>query len=107
MASLVDRHPAQPPGIVQVNRQGFGFVEILDELVELTEGLEGDAQLEPKIDSLLARLATLREATQGRQRVLEVGDRLAVGRARGHLVSSRAKVDDRLVPPLAPLRKMR
>ncbi len=67
---------SKPPG------QAFGFAEIPAELLEFCERVERRVKMEAKIDRLPQPLAGLREMRQSRQRLLEAGDRLSIGRAR-------------------------
>jgi hypothetical protein len=53
----VDRHPTNPPLVVECPGQTFGFLEIPEYLLEFTERNVGSSKIETKIDGLLQRLA--------------------------------------------------
>ena len=60
-----------------------------------------DPEVEPKVDGLLDRVATLREVLQGGQRLLEERRGLTIGRARRRLLAGLSGVGDGLLPDLA------
>src|SRR5919199_5124969 len=96
----IGAYPSQPMLVVQRLGERFGFSEVLPDPLEIAKRIERVASVGPKIDGLLARLAALREMSQRLQRLLEVGDRLAMRRARCRLRPGLAQVGYRLVPPL-------
>jgi hypothetical protein len=72
---------SEATAIIQIYGQGFGFAKAVVDPLEFREGDERIAQLEAKVDGLLARVTTRGDMLQGIQRLLEAGYRLTVGRA--------------------------
>ena len=69
---------------------------------QIARWTERQAQGEPEIDGLLARVARLRQMREGTERLLEVPHGLAVGRPRQGLLPRLPAVRQGLVPHLAP-----
>ena len=100
----IGRHPSEPPLVVERPGQGFGFPEIPLDPREFCQREERVSQVEADIDGLLQRLASLGEMGQRRQRLLEVRERLPVGRAGEGLGPGLPEVGHRLLPRFAPQR---
>ena len=103
----VDRHVSNPPLIGQRPGQSFGFAKIRNDPRELAEGEERCAKVEAEVDRLLQRLPGLGQVLEGRERLLEAGDRLAVGRSSEGLGAGLTEVPHGLLPDLAPERVVR
>src|SRR2546427_13058815 len=80
MESHAGGNPSQPALIADALSKSFGLTQAAEDLRELSEGSERIANIQPKIDTLLDRFATLREMCESRKSVLEACDRFAIGR---------------------------
>src|SRR3989442_13881117 len=101
MESHAGGNPSQPALIADALSKSFGLTQAAEDLRELSEGSERIANIQPKIDTLLDRFATLREMCESRKSVLEACDRFAIGRPCGGLRPGLTAVRDSLVPHLA------
>src|SRR5437870_12590317 len=101
MESHAGGNPSQPALIADALSKSFGLTQAAEDLRELSEGSERIANIQPKIDTLLDRFATLREMCESRKSVLEACDRFAIGRPCGGLRPGLTAVRHRLVPHLA------
>src|SRR5262249_49078042 len=90
------------PLVLQHLGQSFGFPQVGKELLVFCQLRQWLEQVEPEIDSLLARVTALREVPKGHQRLLKGCRRLAEGGARKCPGPRLPAVGQGLVPHLAP-----
>src|SRR5262249_43350650 len=95
------RDPAESATIPKDLGERLGLVKLLERLSGAAEEQERSAKIEPHIDQLVDHAAILREVPERLDRLLEVGSRLRVGRARHRLGARLTAVGDGLVPALA------
>src|SRR5262249_58545823 len=95
------RNPADSATILKDLGKGLGLVKLLERLSGLAEEQERSAEIEPHIDQLVDHTAILREVPKRLDRLLEVGSRLRVGRARHRLGARLTAVGDGLIPEFA------
>src|SRR5437879_2728438 len=95
------KSPSQPALITDPLRENFSFAKAVKDSSDLPEGRERTANLQPEIDALLDRFATLGKMCEGCERLFEACDRFPVGRPGGRLHSGLTGVSDGLVPHLA------
>ena len=92
---------AQACLIVQPLSESLGLVQAVTNAPELSQGIERVSKREAEIDSLLMRVATLRELGQDMQGLLIIRHGFAVGRARRCLAPGLPEVGYGFVPDLA------
>ena len=99
--------PAEPALIVKGFREGFGFVEMVDNPAVLSERDERIPEIEAEVDLRHHPLADRWEMPQDANRLLEVGRCLSVRGPRESLGASLPQIADRLVPDLPSERVVR
>ena len=104
MRQALDHHeggdPREPVLVAERPGEHLRRVEVLPHARQFAERVERVPEVEVDVDGQLGRLPGLGEAAEGPERLLQVGDGLAVGGPRHGPEPRLAEVRDRLLPQL-------
>src|SRR5262249_24919320 len=98
---------SDPLEIAQPLGEGLGGAQVVRHPLVFTKRQQGITQVKPQIDSLLQRVAALREMGQRRQRLVKIRHGFAIRRARDRPTPGLRAIDQGFVPQLAPHDVMR
>ena len=92
--------PPEPALVAERPGQHLSLVEVVRHARPIAEREERVPEVEPDVDGQLGRLPALGEAAEGRERLLQVGNGLAIGGPRHGPKPRLAEIGDRLLPQL-------